>query len=108
MVAVGGSFLNPFMGSSINIALPVIGREFAMDAVMLGWVATAFLLTAAMCLLPFGRLADIRGRKRLLHPHAVFPFVGDNINAESLKFAQEPGGILEDTDSGLSLHFRPT
>lgn len=65
MVAVGGSFLNPFMGSSINIALPVIGREFAMDAVLLGWVATAFLLMAAMCLLPFGRLADIRGRKRV-------------------------------------------
>ena len=53
------------MGSSINIALPTIGREFAMDAIVLGWVATAYLLAAAMFLVPFGRIADIYGRKRV-------------------------------------------
>lgn len=65
LVATLGSFLNPFMGSSINIALPAIGREFAMDAVLLGWVATAYLLAAAIFLVPLGRLADIHGRKRI-------------------------------------------
>ncbi len=65
LVATLSSFLTPFMGSSVNIALPSIGREFAMDAVLLGWVATSYLLAAAMFLLPFGRIADIHGRKRI-------------------------------------------
>jgi len=60
-----GSFMPPFMGSSVNLALPSIGREFHMDAVMLGWVATAYLLAAAMFILPFGRAADIYGRKKI-------------------------------------------
>jgi EmrB/QacA subfamily drug resistance transporter len=65
IVASVASFLTPFMGSSMNIALPVIGREFAMDAVLLSWVSTSFLLSAAMFLVPFGRLADINGRKKI-------------------------------------------
>ena len=65
LVATLTSFLTPFMGSSVNIALPSIGREFAMNAVMLSWVATSYLLAAAMFLVPFGRIADIHGRKRI-------------------------------------------
>lgn len=59
------SFVTPFMGSSVNIALPSIGQEFAMNAVVLSWVATSYLLAAAMFLVPFGRIADIYGRKRI-------------------------------------------
>jgi len=65
LVAALGSFLTSFMSSSVNIALPSIGREFAMDAVLLSWVATSYLLAAAMFLVPFGRIADIHGRKRI-------------------------------------------
>jgi EmrB/QacA subfamily drug resistance transporter len=66
LVAALGSFLTPFMGSSVNVALPSIGAEFSMDAVLLSWVATIYLLAAAMFLVPFGRLADIYGRKKML------------------------------------------
>ena len=59
------SFLTPFDGSSVNIALPSIGKEFSMDAISLGWVATAYLLASAMFLVPLGRVADIYGRKKL-------------------------------------------
>ena len=65
LVATMASFLTPFMGSAVNIALPSIGEEFAMDAVLLSWVATAYLLAAAMFLVPFGRLSDLMGRKRI-------------------------------------------
>ncbi|MBM3118459.1 MAG: MFS transporter [Chloroflexi bacterium] len=65
LVTTVGSFLTPFMGSSIAIALPSIGNELAMDAISLGWVATAYLLAAAMFLVPFGRIADIYGRKKI-------------------------------------------
>jgi EmrB/QacA subfamily drug resistance transporter len=49
----------------VNIALPTIGREFGTDAVLLGWVATAYLLAATAFLLPFGRLGDIHGRRKV-------------------------------------------
>lgn len=65
VVSVIGSFLTAFMSSAVNIALPAIGSEFSMDAVMLSWISTAFLLAAAVFLVPFGRLADICGRKRV-------------------------------------------
>jgi EmrB/QacA subfamily drug resistance transporter len=60
------SFITPFMSSSINIALPDIADEFSMNAVLLSWVATSYLLAAAVFLVPFGRLADIHGRKKVL------------------------------------------
>src|SRR5512143_4286578 len=65
LIATLSAFLTPFMVSSVNIALPAIGREFQMSAVLMSWVPTAYLLSAAMCLVPFGRLADIHGRKKI-------------------------------------------
>jgi EmrB/QacA subfamily drug resistance transporter len=69
------SFLVPFMASSVSIALPSIGKEFNMDAVLLGWVATIYILSSAMLLVPFGRLGDIYGRKRIfLYGIIVYTF----------------------------------
>jgi EmrB/QacA subfamily drug resistance transporter len=65
IVATISSFIGPFMGSSVNVALPTIGQDFTMSAVALGWVNTAFLLSAAAFVIPFGRLGDIYGRKRI-------------------------------------------
>jgi EmrB/QacA subfamily drug resistance transporter len=64
-IASLSSFVSPFMLSSINIALPTIGEEFKIDAVLLSWVATSYLLAAAISLVPFGKLADIYGRKKI-------------------------------------------
>ena len=68
------SFVVTFMNSSVNIALPSIGNEFRMDAILLSWVVTSYILTSAIFLLPFGRLADIHGRKRVL-TYGVFIFI---------------------------------
>ncbi len=65
LVATCSSFLTPFMGSALNIALPSIGREFSVSALLQGWISTAYLLASAMFLVPFGKLADQRGRKRI-------------------------------------------
>jgi EmrB/QacA subfamily drug resistance transporter len=65
LVAILASFLTPFMVSSVNVALPVMGKELGMNAVLLSWVPTSYLLAAAMFLVPFGRLADIHGRKKV-------------------------------------------
>jgi len=53
------------MASGVNIALPAIGMDLGIDAVLLSWIATSYLLAAAVSLVPFGRLADIYGRKRI-------------------------------------------
>lgn len=65
MVAALASFLTPFMGSSVNLALPTIGSEFHADAILISWIATSYLLSAAVFLIPFGRVADILGRKKI-------------------------------------------
>jgi MFS family permease len=59
------SYLTPFMGSSVNIALPSIGAELSMSAVRLSWVTTSAVLAAAIFLVPFGKIADIYGRKKI-------------------------------------------
>jgi EmrB/QacA subfamily drug resistance transporter len=51
------------MVSSVNIALPSIGRDLSMSAVALSWVTTAYLLCSTVFLIPFGKIADSRGRK---------------------------------------------
>jgi MFS family permease len=59
------AFLIPFMGSSLNLALPVIQRELMVNIILLGWIPTAFVLANAAFVLPFGRLADIYGRRKI-------------------------------------------
>lgn len=68
-----GAFLNPFMAASVNLGLPAMGRDLDMGASALTWVASAYLLAAAVFTVPFGRIADIHGRRRiLLYGNAVF------------------------------------
>jgi len=56
------AFLNPFTGSSIDLALPLIAEEFSVSAVMLSWVPSAYLLSVLIFMLPAGRLGDCYGR----------------------------------------------
>ena len=58
------SFMTTFMGSSINLALPTMGQEFGSNAILASWAITSYLLASAIFLLPFGRLADMHGRRR--------------------------------------------
>lgn len=60
-----GAFLIPFMGSSLSIALPLIGDDLTGNVILLGWLPTIFTLANAAFLLPFGKLADIHGRKKI-------------------------------------------
>lgn len=57
--------LVPFMGSSINLSLPQIARDYDMSSIGQSWILTAFLISSAIFQVPFGRLADIVGRKRV-------------------------------------------
>lgn len=64
-VAGFAAFLTPFLGSAVNLALPSMATDFQADAIQLNWVVSGYLLTSAIFLLPFGRLADQVGRKKI-------------------------------------------
>ncbi len=65
LVATFAAFLTPFLGSAVNLALPSIGKDLNANAISLSWVISSYILSAAIFLLPFGRLADIIGRKKI-------------------------------------------
>jgi len=82
------SFINPFLGAAINIALPAISEEFSLGAIGISWVSMAFLLSSAVFLVPLGKLADIKGRKRIF-------FLGNSIiAASSILCALSPSGNM--------------
>lgn len=59
------SFLTPFMASAVNVAIPMIEKDFELDAIFIAWISTAFLLSSAIFLIPMGKLGDIKGRKTI-------------------------------------------
>ncbi len=81
VIATLASFLTPFMSSAINIAVPAIGAEFAANAIILSWVPTSFLLAAAMFAVPFGRIADIHGMKKIFNYGIVIFTVASLLSA---------------------------
>ena len=65
VVCLSGALV-PFTGSSIILALPQISADLEMNAVALGWIVTAFLLASAIFQIPFARVGDLFGRKKVL------------------------------------------
>lgn len=57
--------LVPFMGASINLSLPQIGRDYDMSSIGQSWILTSYLIASAIFQIPFGRLADMVGRQRI-------------------------------------------
>ena len=65
VVSAFAAFLTPFLSSAVNLALPSIGADLNATGIELGWVVSSFILSSAIFLLPFGRLSDIIGRKKI-------------------------------------------
>ena len=68
-----GSLMSTLDGSIVNIALPAIQKDFAIDLTTVEWVVVAYLLVVGSLLLPFGRLGEVVTFRRVyLVGFAVF------------------------------------
>ena len=60
-----GVFMSTLDGSIVNIALPTIMKDLSADFSLISWVVMIYLMTVTSFLLCFGRLSDIKGRRKV-------------------------------------------
>lgn len=65
-VVIITSLITTFTASALNLSIPAIGEEFKAGASSIGWIINGFILASAAMSVPFGRIADLTGRKRIL------------------------------------------
>lgn len=58
-----GTFMSTLDSSILNVALPIIAADFAVDLTTVQWAVTAYLLTISSLLPSLGRAGDIYGRR---------------------------------------------
>ena len=58
-------FMSALDGTIVNIALPTISQAFDISSTTVSWVATAYLLVMAGCVLVFGKISDRVGFKKV-------------------------------------------
>ena len=96
------SFLTAFSTYTTVISARIIGIELGMDVVTIGWVSTIFILAAAMFQIPFGKIADLFGRKKVFLSGTVLftlssillAFVDTSITFIIFRFIQGLGAAL--------------
>jgi len=59
------SFMGALDATIVNISLPTMSKYFQTDVATVSWVAMAYLLVLSGTLITFGRVADIRGYKKI-------------------------------------------
>ncbi len=110
IIAALNSFIAPFMLSAVNIALPVIQKEFSVHAVVLTWVATSYILATAIFFIPSGKIADIYGRRKIfIYGTVIFTistflcvFIGSIEGLLVLRIIQGIGGAMTVT-TGMTI-----
>ena len=59
------SFMNMIDVTIVNVALPEMQSDLGANSSQIEWVVAAYVLAFALFLLPFGRLGDILGRRKM-------------------------------------------
>lgn len=68
-------FVNPLIGTMLNLALPAIGADLGASAHQQGWITSVYFIVSVIFLMPAARLADIFGKKRIFMFGAAFAIV---------------------------------
>lgn len=97
-LACVGAFMAPLDGSIVSVALPKMGPQLHLGFGASMWVQASYLLAMAVLLIPFGRMADRKGRHRYyLAGIAVFTLgsltAALSVNATSLILSRIVQGV---------------
>ena len=65
-VGVLTNLIVSFLGSVMNLSTPDISSEFSVGAGTVSWFVTSYILASAVFSVPFGKYADLHGRKKIL------------------------------------------
>jgi EmrB/QacA subfamily drug resistance transporter len=76
-----GTFMATLDGSIVNIALPTLTKELGADLFRVKWVVIVYLLVITCLLLPFGRLSDQKGRKRVFQIGFLVFIIGSGLSS---------------------------
>jgi len=87
LACCAGIFITPLMSTMMNLALVSIGHEFDVGSHSLAMVNTTFLLASVVAMVPFARLSDIHGRKKIFIIGLVAILVASTVAAFSPNFA---------------------
>ncbi|OIJ93782.1 MFS transporter [Streptomyces sp. MUSC 14] len=63
-VCLTAAFMTLLDTSIVNVALPSVERGLHADEAELSWVMSGYALAYGLCLVPAGRLGDMRGRRQ--------------------------------------------
>ena len=58
-------FINPLVGSMLNLALTSIGDDLGCSTHQLGWLTSVYFMASVMAMMPAAKLSDIYGKKRI-------------------------------------------
>ncbi len=83
-----GIFMATLDASIVNISLPTIMADFKASLAVSEWIVLSYLLVITGLLLPFGRLADMTGRKKVYRLGFVLFSLGSGLCALSQNPAQ--------------------
>lgn len=70
-LALAGVAIASFLGcidfTIVNTAVPAIQRELSVNVDQSRWIVSAFVMALSGCMVAAGRLADLYGRRRVMH-----------------------------------------
>ncbi|MDT0583730.1 MULTISPECIES: MFS transporter [Alteromonadaceae] len=66
LIAVCAGYLIAPMGmAAVNVAIPALAEDLQANAIKVAWLPTLYILSNVALMLPFGKIADNYGRKRI-------------------------------------------
>ena len=83
-----GSFIANLDATIVNIALPTLSKEFHISPSIVSWTVLAYLLCETGFMLPFGKLADIKGIKTVYQAGFIAFLIGSLLCGVSTSIAE--------------------
>ena len=65
IIVCAGYLIAPLGMAAVNVAIPALALDLHANAMKVGWLPTLYILSNVAFILPFGKLADNYGRKRV-------------------------------------------